>query len=338
MIPLTAPSALLLCALLGALSGPAHAAKAAAPGSPVPASVAVPPGQPAPAGGTLPYGSGYEQRLRAAAAELLPTTPPSAASRRSGASHGAGVVVVAATAATAVDVVAEPPVNPVEKVMQRTPLTIAALCALASGTALARNDAPPLPPTLEPATAQVLSATPVLQQVAVPRQVCSTVAVATPPPSGAGAVVGAVVGGVLGHAIGHSGPRAATTVLGAAMGAAVGTQVQASGPAQVQHVQQCETQTRMEYRVSGFTVVYEYAGRRYTTQLPEDPGATLRIQVTPMAQGLADTPVVLAPAPPAGAVAQVALSAPAASLAYAPAFYVYPAWFHMTLGHVGWWR
>lgn len=206
--------------------------------------------------------------------------------------------------------------------MQLTPFTIAALLTAASGTALAHNDN-------GSATAQVLSSTPVLQQVAVPRQVCHNVTLATPaPPSGAGAVVGALIGGVLGHAIGHSGPRAVTTVMGAAVGAAVGSQA-AAGPATAQQVQQCETQTHLEYQVTGFNVVYEYAGQRYTTQWPEDPGATLRVQVSPLTDATKPT-VVSAP---------VTVTEPMPMAAYhAPNFYVHPAWFHMTLGGVRHWR
>jgi len=206
--------------------------------------------------------------------------------------------------------------------MQRTSFTIAALLSAASGTALASNDT-------GSAMAQVLSSTPVLQQLTVSRPVCHNVTVATPaPPSGTGALVGAWVGGVLGHAIGHNGPRAATTVMGAAIGAAVGSQV-AAGPATAQQVQQCETQTHLEYRVTGFNVVYEYAGRRYTTHRPEDPGATLRVQVSPLTDAAEPTVVT----------AQVAVIEPMPLAVYhAPNFYVHPAWFHMTLGGVRHWR
>ena len=50
---------------------------------------------------------------------------------------------------------------------------------------------------------QVISRTPVYQQVAVPRQVCTQSQVLVPAQnSGAGAVMGAVAGGALGNAIG----------------------------------------------------------------------------------------------------------------------------------------
>ena len=51
---------------------------------------------------------------------------------------------------------------------------------------------------------------------------------------------------------------------------------------QVQNVQQCSTQTSYENRTMGYDVVYEYAGREYSTQMPYDPGPTIRVQVTPL--------------------------------------------------------
>ena len=59
---------------------------------------------------------------------------------------------------------------------------------------------------------RVLSATPVVQQVAVPRQVCSNQPmVVQQPNSGAGAVVGGIAGGAVGNTIGHGSGRAAAT-------------------------------------------------------------------------------------------------------------------------------
>ena len=36
-----------------------------------------------------------------------------------------------------------------------------------------------------------------------------------------------------------------------------------------------------ETRVVGYQVVYEYAGKRYSTELKRDPGAMVRLQVVP---------------------------------------------------------
>ena len=45
----------------------------------------------------------------------------------------------------------------------------------------------------------------------------------------------------------------------------------------------CRSVTNFETRTIGYKVVYEYAGKQYTTQLAEDPGATVSLQITPAA-------------------------------------------------------
>ncbi len=142
---------------------------------------------------------------------------------------------------------------------------------------------------------RVISSTPVIQQVGVPRQVCSNQAVVYEAPrSGAGAVIGAIAGGLLGNSIGHGAGRAAATMVGVVGGAAVGDRVEANGATQVQNVQQCATQTYYENRTVAYNVTYEYAGRQYSAQLPQDPGPTLRINVTPAAVSSAPAPDYLA--------------------------------------------
>ena len=130
--------------------------------------------------------------------------------------------------------------------------------------------------------ARVISSTPVVQQVAVPRQVCSNEAVMMQAPkSGAGALMGAIAGGAAGNAIGNGGGRAAATMLGLVGGAILGDRIE--GPNnQLQNVQQCSTQTFYENRTSYFNVVYEYQDTRYTAQMPNDPGLYVRLQVTPV--------------------------------------------------------
>ncbi|MFC5520971.1 glycine zipper 2TM domain-containing protein [Polaromonas jejuensis] len=130
--------------------------------------------------------------------------------------------------------------------------------------------------------ARVISSTPVVQQVAVPRQVCSSQPVITQAPkSGAGALMGALAGGAAGNAIGNGGGRAAATVIGLVGGAIIGDRIE--GPnTQVQNVQQCSTQTYYENRPSHYNVVYEYQGTQYNVQMANDPGPYVRLQVTPV--------------------------------------------------------
>ena len=130
--------------------------------------------------------------------------------------------------------------------------------------------------------ARVISSTPVVQQVAVPRQVCNNQPVMTQAPkSGAGALLGAVAGGAAGNAIGNGGGRALATMIGLVGGAVVGNNIEGSN-SQVQNVTQCSTQTYYENRPSHYNVVYEYQGTQYNTQMANDPGQYVRLQVTPV--------------------------------------------------------
>ncbi len=131
--------------------------------------------------------------------------------------------------------------------------------------------------------ARVISSTPVVQQVAVPRQVCNNQQVITQAPkSGGGALLGAVAGGAAGNAIGNGGGRAVATMLGLFGGAILGDRIEGPGGQQVQNVQQCSTQTYYENRPSHFNVVYEYQGTQYNTQMATDPGQFVRLQITPV--------------------------------------------------------
>lgn len=148
--------------------------------------------------------------------------------------------------------------------------------------------------------ARVITSTPVVQQVAVPRQVCNNQQVITEAPkSGGGALLGAVAGGAVGNAIGNGGGRALATVIGLVGGAMVGDRVEGGG-SQVQNVQQCSTQTFYENRPSYYNVVYEYQGTQYNVQMAQDPGPYVRLQVTPVgAIGTPGTPSAPQPGFPA---------------------------------------
>jgi len=134
--------------------------------------------------------------------------------------------------------------------------------------------------------ANVVSATPVTDSVAVPRQDCvQSERLVQAPPSGAGAVMGAIAGGVIGHQFGHG----FATGLGAVAGAAIGNNVEANAnPPQSVPVQNCRTVNGYESRVVGYDVVYEYHGQRYRTRLPNDPGARLAVDVRPTANAPLD--------------------------------------------------
>lgn len=132
-------------------------------------------------------------------------------------------------------------------------------------------------------TGRVISSTPVIQQVQVPRTVCSNQPVSVQQPrSGAGAVIGAIAGAALGNAIGQGTGRAVATGVGLVGGAAFGDRIEGGGGTTVQNMQQCSTQTFYENRTVAYNVTYEFNGRQYTVQMPNDPGPTIRLQVTPV--------------------------------------------------------
>jgi uncharacterized protein YcfJ len=125
-------------------------------------------------------------------------------------------------------------------------------------------------------TAKVISATPVVTHV--PHQVCQNVAVAMPEPkSGAGAVVGALAGGAVGNALSHGAGNAATTALGVVGGAILGDRIEGQNSV-VRSMPQC---TEQLMQVTMYQVEYELNGQRYTTQMAQDPGKTLAVQIAP---------------------------------------------------------
>jgi len=137
---------------------------------------------------------------------------------------------------------------------------------------------------------KVISSTPIIQQVAVPRQVCSTQQVVTEgQKSGAGAAMGAIAGGAIGNNVGQGSGRAAATMLGLFGGAILGDKIEGPSAPEVRNVQNCSTQTVYENRTMAYNVVYEFAGKQYTVQMPQDPGPTVRLQVTPMVPSPSNT-------------------------------------------------
>ena len=191
--------------------------------------------------------------------------------------------------------------------------------------------------------ANVLSTTPVVQQVQVPRQVCNQPApMLAPPTSGGGGLVGALVGGGIGSTIGHGSGNAAAIVAGTLLGAVVGNNVEANNlqaQAAAQSMPYCTTQMTLENRTVGYNVTYEYAGQQQTVQMPYDPGPTVRLQVSPVAQQAApqqaaqEGGVVVAPPVQGGGVQPAVVQAqtvtvppPAPVYAPYPAYPAYPAY------------
>jgi uncharacterized protein YcfJ len=167
----------------------------------------------------------------------------------------------------------------------------------------------------------VISATPVVQQVTVPKQVCTTTTTYNTQPSGGGALIGALVGGAVGNQFGRGDGRAVATVIGALGGGIVGNQIEAQnypGYATQHAGQSCHTQNTVENRTIAQNVLYEYAGQRYNVQMPANgdfrPGVRIALQVAPQNQ--------VAPAAP---VTQVYAPQPAYTQPVQTVTYVHPA-------------
>src|SRR4051812_19580754 len=123
---------------------------------------------------------------------------------------------------------------------------------------------------------RVISRTPVVQQVAVPRQVCSNQFVRTPT-TGGGAALGGLTGAAIGSGIGQGSGNAAAIAVGAILGGIIGNNVEARNNTMV--VPNCVTENTYENRTVAWDVTYDYQGQQYQVQMPYDPGPTVRLNV-----------------------------------------------------------
>lgn len=181
------------------------------------------------------------------------------------------------------------------------PLWLAGLALVSSGVVQAQE------------MAKVISSTPIIRQVQVSKQVCSVQPVVVQPQkSGAGALMGAIAGGAIGNAVTDGRGQAAATMLGLVGGAIMGDRIEGAPAAQVQNVQQCQWQTVSEPQISGYRVVYEYAGKQYITEMSQEPGAHLPLSVTPVVPSSAIQPTNLSH--PVLAQAPVVVAAPASAI------------------------
>jgi uncharacterized protein YcfJ len=145
--------------------------------------------------------------------------------------------------------------------------------------------------TLAQEVGRVISSTPIVQQVAVPRQVCRTEQVVVQQPkSGAGALIGAIAGGAMGNAVGGGTGKAVATMMGVIGGAVVGDSIEGSPSSQFQNIQRCTTQNSYEHRTVAYNVDYEFGGRQYSVQMPSDPGPNILLQVTPIGGAMQTDP------------------------------------------------
>jgi uncharacterized protein YcfJ len=102
-------------------------------------------------------------------------------------------------------------------------------------------------------------------------------------------LMGGLLGAVLGHQVAGRGDHGAGTVAGAVIGGAVGRELGAGQDRygtdfeepRAYDVERCATRAADRYveQVVAYHVTYVYAGRRFQTQLPYDPGPRIRVDV-----------------------------------------------------------
>lgn len=138
------------------------------------------------------------------------------------------------------------------------------------------------------ALATVVGVTPVTEQVNHPTQQCWTetqqVTQAAPQPRNpAGAIIGGIAGGLLGSTVGRGNGRVAAAAVGAGVGAitgdAVANQNNGATVTSTVPVQRCRQVDNFQAVTTGYQVIYEYDGQRFSTRLPYNPGNQLRVNV-----------------------------------------------------------
>jgi uncharacterized protein YcfJ len=150
-----------------------------------------------------------------------------------------------------------------------------------------------MPAAIYQDTARVTRIAPRIEQVVSPQEECRTDierVEAPPQPQGrnvGGVILGGIAGGILGNQVGGGNGRAAATAIGAVGGALVGDRVANNmngnplPPGAIERpVRRCNVVNRTVERTAGYDVTYQYNGRSYTTVMPHDPGASLRVNVS----------------------------------------------------------
>jgi uncharacterized protein YcfJ len=144
--------------------------------------------------------------------------------------------------------------------------------------------------------ARVVHVQPIVRQVRVevPRRECWTeVRYDQPAPRGAHGlagpmILGALIGGAIGHQFEHGHHNDTATIAGAVVGSAIGHDIGERRRSQVAYsqprgyeVERCEERIEHTYeeRIDGYDVEYEYAGQRFQTRMPYDPGERIRVRV-----------------------------------------------------------
>ncbi|TCV82904.1 glycine zipper 2TM domain-containing protein [Sulfurirhabdus autotrophica] len=149
--------------------------------------------------------------------------------------------------------------------------------------------------------ARVRSATPEYERVNTPRQECTNEYIpgadrryqrssSDRNPSYVGPLLGGVTGALIGSQIGQGRGNTAATAVAAIAGTVIGGNMQNNrrhdndeyddDRYRGREVSRCRTVDNWENRLTGYRVEYEYAGRTYTTVMPDEPGRKLPVRVS----------------------------------------------------------
>lgn len=157
----------------------------------------------------------------------------------------------------------------------------------------------------EPEFAQVLSVTPVTEEVRSPREECENVVVTKQAPvkdehKVAGTVIGAVGGALIGDAIGGGGKNTGAKIVGAAAGGYAGNRTQ-------NHLQEkdtyqeterrCQTVEDVSERTVGYDVSYKLGDQTGQVRMDYDPGGAIPVSDGQLVLSRAEPPPTAAPAP-----------------------------------------
>lgn len=136
--------------------------------------------------------------------------------------------------------------------------------------------------------ARVLSSTPQIERVNMPRQECRTEYQQQSYNNGgnnsiAGAIIGGIAGGLLGNTVGRGNGRVAAAAVGAGVGAIAGNSIannQGSySSTRSVPVQACYQVDNWQSVTTGYLVNYEYNGRAYSTVTDQQPGRYIDVSV-----------------------------------------------------------
>jgi uncharacterized protein YcfJ len=99
-------------------------------------------------------------------------------------------------------------------------------------------------------------------------------------------LLGSAIGIALGNQVGHGRGKDVARVAGAVIGGAIAHNVSVDRARQQygdggRSVERCDVRyrDRVEERIDGYRVTYEYAGREYVTRMTYDPGERIRVRV-----------------------------------------------------------